>query len=100
MTVRTTANARDMGSRQKGSVHSFDIGPGVGLVTDRSGIVPVTADNGRADLGYDAVAASEHPSAQVVSLSSGAPSAITNTGEVAFGAVRVRNVAYHPRIHV
>lgn len=89
-----------MGSRQKGSVHSFDIGPGVGLVSDRSGVVPATAASARIDLGYDAVAASEYSTAQVVSMSGGTPTTIANTGEVAFGAGRVQNIAYHPRIHV
>lgn len=95
-----TANARAFGSRQSGSVHSFDIGPGVGLVSDRSGVIPNTAANARIDLGYDAVAASEYPAALVVSISSGTPSAIINTSEVAFGATRVQNVAYQPRLHV
>jgi phage-related tail fiber protein len=84
---------RAVGSWQKGSIHAFDIGSGVGLVGDRSGVVPITAANGRADLGYDVANLVDYPSGQMVSLASGAAIPLTDTGEVASGTSRPRNMA-------
>ncbi|WP_338585720.1 phage tail protein [Pseudomonas sp. MAG733B] len=84
---------RAVGSGQKGSVHSFDIGGGVGTVGDRSGVVPITAANARADLGYDAGSAADYPSGQMVTQSAGLTSVLVDTAEVAFGVGRPRNVA-------
>ena len=84
---------RAVGSWQKGSVHSFDIGTGVGLVGGRSGVVPVTAANGRTDLGYDVANLADYPSGQMVTLASGGAVPLTDTGEVASGVTRPRNLA-------
>ena len=82
---------RELGSWQKGSVHSFDIGPAVGSVADRSGAT--TATDARSGLGYDAGERADYTLAQTVSVAGSNVTGITDTSEIAWGATRPRNVA-------
>ena len=82
---------RELGSWQKGSVHSFDIGPAVGSVADRSGAT--TATDARSGLGYDAGERADYTLAQTVSVAGTNVTGITDTSEIAWGATRPRNVA-------
>jgi phage-related tail fiber protein len=84
---------RTIGSWQKGSIHSFDIGPSTGVCGERSGILPATGENGRSDLGYDAVQAALYPSAQVNVANTASTIVITETIEISYGATRPRNLA-------
>ncbi|UZD98480.1 phage tail protein (plasmid) [Pseudomonas corrugata] len=84
---------RAIGSWQKGSIHSFDMGAGIGIVGDRSNIIPSTGDNARADLGYDAGLLSDYPSGQMMSTASGQYSWLGDTTEAASGVTRPRNLA-------
>ncbi|MGR3893014.1 tail fiber protein [Pseudomonas sp. 1176_21] len=82
---------RELGSWQKGSVHSFDIGPAVGSVADRSGAT--TATDARSGLGYDAGERADYTLAQTVSVAGSNVTGITDSSEIAWGATRPRNVA-------
>jgi len=88
--------SRTAGSWQKGAVHSFDIGPGTGLVGDRSGTT--TGALARADLGYDAGSAADYPTGQSMSSATGSILGITETTEIAWGVTRPRNIAYPGRL--
>lgn len=82
---------RALGSWQKGSAHSFDIGPSVGSVADRSGAT--TATDARSGLGYDAGDRTDYTLAQTVSVAGSNVNGITDSSEIAWGATRPRNVA-------
>ena len=84
---------RSIGSWQKGSVHSFDLGPSIAVITDRSAVTPATGENARADLGYDSASASSYPQAAMVSANPGGNSALVDSAEINFGVVRPRNLA-------
>ncbi|CRM18800.1 phage tail-collar fiber domain-containing protein [Pseudomonas sp. 24 R 17] len=84
---------RVIGSWQKGTVQSFDIGPSNGVCGPRSGVLPATGDNGRADLGYDATQAALYPSAAVAVGNAGTVSGLADNGEISYGATRPRNLA-------
>lgn len=93
-----TANARALGSWQKGSLAALDIGAagvqGIACPTD-------TGSLGRQNLGYDGGATVIYQSATINGV--GATSTIaaaTTSAEVAYGIVRPTNTAYAPRVHV
>lgn len=84
---------RVVGSWQKGTVQSFDIGPSNGVCGPRSGVLPATGENGRGDLGYDAAQAGLYPSASVAVGNAGTVSGLADNGEISYGATRPRNLA-------
>ncbi len=84
---------RTVGSWQKGTVQSFDIGPSNGVCGPRSGILPATGENGRVDLGYDATQAALYPSAAVAVGNAGTVSGLADNGEISYGATRPRNLS-------
>lgn len=84
---------RGIGTWQKGSVHSFDIGPSYGVCGERSGVTPSTGENGRADLGYDATQAALYPSAAVAVGNAGSVNALADNSEITYGATRPRNLS-------
>lgn len=87
--------SRVAGSWQKGSVHSFDMGAGIGLVGDRSGTIPSAA---KADLGYDVASVSDYPSGQSVSSATGTAILIVESTEISYGSTRPRNIANPGRL--
>lgn len=82
---------RAIGSWQKGSVHSYDLGSGVGFVSDRS--VGAGAAAARIDLGYDVGMIADYPSSQSVSSSGGTATVLTDNAEIGWGVTRPRNVS-------
>lgn len=84
---------RAIGSWQKGTLQSFDIGPSNGVCGPRSGVLPATGDNSRADLGYDATQSALYPSAAVAVGNAGTVSGLADNGEISYGATRPRNLA-------
>jgi phage-related tail fiber protein len=84
---------RGIGTWQKGSVHSFDIGPSYGVCGERSGVTPSTGENGRADLGYDATQAALYPSGAVAVGNAGSVNALADNSEITYGATRPRNLS-------
>lgn len=84
---------RTIASYQKGSVHSFDTGAGIGIVSDRSNALPATGINVRSDLGYDAGLVTDYPSGQSVSSSGGTWGWLTDAADINFGVTRPRNVS-------
>ncbi|WP_201195223.1 phage tail protein [Pseudomonas fluorescens] len=93
---RAVDAGRVAGSWQKGSAHSFDIGPGTGVVGDRSGTTTATAS--RADIGYDAGLVADYPTVQALSVAGSSIAFISDTAEIAWGTARPRNIAYPGRI--
>ena len=95
-----TANARVLGSFQKGSIVSMDNGaPGVQSI----GVPLNTADAARVALGFDRgnLALYNGGAVRVIGTTTGidVSTVSANGTEVTFGVVRPNNVAVHPRIH-
>lgn len=84
---------RGIGTWQKGSLHSFDIGPSNGVCGERSNVLPSTGENGRADLGYDATQAALYPFGAVAVANTGSINGLADNTEITYGTTRPRNLA-------
>jgi hypothetical protein len=84
---------RGIGTWQKGSLHSFDIGPSNGVCGERSNVLPSTGENGRADLGYDATQAALYPFGAVAVANTGSINGLADNTEITYGTTRPRNLS-------
>ncbi len=91
--VPFTANARGLGSRQRGTLTTYDIGPSDTIVVGALGCQ--TANSARS-IGAEPTDLGDYPPLRVGTIGGGATE-VMNAPTA--GVVRPINVAYHPRIH-
>ncbi|AOU92061.1 hypothetical protein [Achromobacter ruhlandii] len=88
-----TANARSLGTVQRGTLTVYDIGPNDAVLV---GALGCQSANSARSIGADPANLSRYPILRVTTIGGGLIEAM-NTPTA--GVVRPENVAYHPRIH-
>lgn len=89
-----TANARALGSRQRGTLTVYDIGPFDTIVV---GALGCQSANSARSIGAEPTDLSGYPPLHVGTIGGGANEPMNAPTA---GVVRPINVAYHPRLHV
>jgi len=91
------ADARALGSWQKGSIAAIDKAvAGIWGISHST----TSAATARADLGYDGGDTTRYSAGRLAAASASVVTGITGNNEATYGFVRPQNTAFHPRIHI